>query len=113
MPERRVYDVGDCKQCGRPFRKKPARKEFCSRFCKDRYHNGARGRVTAQTAQEWIEDHWVTIRQAADMGVATASQIRAMVRRRKLEARRMFGRVLLRRSDVERLIKRALLERES
>jgi hypothetical protein len=110
MAQRRTYNTGYCKQCGGPFTKKPASKKFCRRLCKDRFHNEVRGRVTAQAVQVWIEDHLMTIRQAAEMGIATKSQIRAMVRNQTLQTMRIFGRVLLRRSDINRLIKRAPAE---
>jgi hypothetical protein len=105
MSQRRTYNTGYCKQCGGPFTKKPASKEFCRRLCKDQYHNNTRGRVTIEAALEWIEQHLVTIRQAAEMGLATDAKIRAMVRKQALKPRRLFGRILLRRADIERIIK--------
>ncbi|MFL6215902.1 MAG: hypothetical protein ACJ74J_18615 [Blastocatellia bacterium] len=105
MLKKRVYDIGHCRQCGKLFIKKPAQKEFCKRLCKDQYHNTTRGRVTVEVALEWIEHHLVTIRQAVEMGVATDARIRAMVRKKALMSRRLFGRILLKRTDIERLVK--------
>jgi len=105
MSKRRDYGTGYCKQCGRVFTKKPARKEFCKRLCKDQYHNNTRGRVTVEVALEWIEQHMVTIRQAVEMRVATDAKIRAMVRKQALKPRRIFGRILFRRTDIERIVK--------
>lgn len=110
MSRKRVYDIGHCRQGGKVFIKKPARKEFCKRLCKDQYHNTTRGRVTVEVALEWIEHHLVTVRQAVEMGGATESEIHAMVRRQGLKPWRIFGRILLSRPDIERLTKPARSE---
>lgn len=101
MARKREYKWDRCKGCNEPFLKKPADKEFCKTKCKDSYHNRKRGRVTTRAALDYLDAHLITIGQAVALGVGTDSQIRGRIRRGRLKAVSLFGRVLINKSDVQ------------
>ena len=103
MPVHGQAKEGFCKQCGKRFPKKPADKLFCKPACAYRYHNRRRGRVTGETAQQWLVEHLLTVREAEAMGAGKQAMIRSRIRRGRLAAVKLFGRVLLGRSDVLKL----------
>jgi len=91
--EGRKWKTGFCKQCGEPFKKKPADKEFC----KDRW----RYRFNARKRVVLVESQMMTVGQAACSMGKSYEQVRGMIRRGEVRARRFFGRILVYRADVD------------
>lgn len=91
--EERKWKTAFCKQCGEPFKKKPADKEFCKDRC--RYRFNARKRTVL------VESQMMTVGEAATNMGKSYEQVRSMIRRGEIRARRFFGRILVYRADVE------------
>lgn len=101
MSRKRQFDHAPCKECGASFLKKPAAKRFCKRLCKDRHGNRTRGRVTFDTALVTIEQHLMTVADAVKVSGVAETTLRRMIKQGRPRSKRLFGRVLVYRSQIE------------
>jgi hypothetical protein len=101
MPEKKEYRLGKCEECGGPMKLKPADRKFCKARCRYAHSNRTRGRVTGDSAQTWFDDHLMTVPDAVRASGLSETTIRRMVKANRLHSKRMYGRVLLYRSQVE------------
>ncbi|MEW6212534.1 MAG: helix-turn-helix domain-containing protein [Acidobacteriota bacterium] len=93
MPMKREFKYDHCKNCGGSYLRKPKSRLFCKPACRHQHNN--RKRVNL------IESQMMTVGQAATISGKTYEQVRGMIRRGEIRARRFFGRILIYRADVE------------
>ncbi len=87
------FERGFCENCGGPYIRKPRNKRFCKATC--RYRRASQKRIGL------TEDQMMTVGQAAISLGKTYEQVRRMIRRDEIRARRFFGRILVHTADVE------------
>lgn len=84
---------------------KPADRKFCKARCRYQHSNRNRPKPTDEFAVARTREILVTVSEAEAMGAGSRSELRGKIRRKELPVVRVFGRVLLNKSDVEKLAK--------
>lgn len=103
MASRREYEMGVCQnpQCGEAMKLKPPGRKFCKSRCRFAAFNRQRPRGTFDSAIITIDQHLMTVPDAVKVSGLSETSIRRMIKANRLRSKRMFGRVLVYRSQIE------------
>jgi hypothetical protein len=102
--KQKKYKTGKCKECGHSMVLKPADRKFCKDRCRYQHRNRVRPRPNADFALSWVADNLTTVSQVAEESRMTVAQIRTKIRRNELPVFRLYGRILINKQDVQRLV---------
>lgn len=99
-------EYGFCRyeKCQSRFLLNRSDKEFCKPKCRYLHHNAQRTQLTRTAFIQLATEEWATVAEAEQMGIGSKAEIRRMIRRKTISAVRVFGRVLLNRREITRLI---------
>jgi hypothetical protein len=98
------YSSGKCEGCGSSIVLKPVNRKFCKSTCRYAYHNHKRSRTLFALALMWINENLLTVSQVAEGARMSEAQIRAKIKRNEFPVVRLYGRILLNKQDVQRLV---------
>jgi DNA-directed RNA polymerase subunit RPC12/RpoP len=99
----KAYEWGNCAECGEPMKLKPADRLYCKPACRYRHSYKSRPKLDLPSAFNLVREGSVTVRQAVAIAGKSETTIRRLVKAGTLTAEIVAGRVLVFRSQVEKL----------
>ena len=99
VEENPVQLVGRCKECGQEFSRRRAWQDFCLDSCRKEFHRRA-------GAWSLVEQEFILVKEAAERAGVSESTVRRWAREERVRSETHLGRMLIRRADLERKLRR-------